>query len=260
MIEAPRARRLLFDGLEPLTVMAIDNQWYDDLGDKWWDPEGPVSLLQSINPARFDYFKSVAGDLNGARVLDVGCGGGILAESFAREGALVTGVDLSHPSLSAARRHSKSSGLAIDYADSAGERLPFLDSSFDMVVSADFLEHVSSLDRVIQECSRVLKPSGLFLYDTINRTLRARVVAVWVLERALRLIPKRTHDPSMFIKPSELHLVMSRYDISNRETRGLGPRGSLFTALADFIRKSKVEFAVTDDTAISYVGYGVKAG
>ena len=240
--------------------MAIDNQWYDDLGDRWWDPDGPVGLLRRINPARFDYFKSVAGNLDGARVLDVGCGGGILAESFAHEGAEVTGVDLSHPSLRAAARHSRSSNLRIDYVNSVGESLPFLDSSFDLIVSADFLEHASSLDWVIRECSRVLKPAGLFLYDTINRTLRSRIIAVWVLESVLRLIPKHTHDPNMFIKPAELHRIMSRYGIQNGETRGLGPKGSLFGVLLSHIKKSKVEFGVTDDTAISYIGYGVKAG
>jgi 2-polyprenyl-6-hydroxyphenyl methylase/3-demethylubiquinone-9 3-methyltransferase len=238
--------------------MAIDNRWYDELGDGWWDREGPAGPLHSINPARFDYFKGVAGGLRGAKVLDVGCGGGILAESFAREGALVTGVDLSRASLAAANRHSLSGGLRINYANAAGESLPLLDSSFDIVVSADFLEHVSTLDPVIRECARVLKTQGLFLYDTINRTLRSRVVAVWLFERVLGLIPRRTHDPNMFIKPAELHSAMSRHGLSNRETRGLGPRGGKVRALADFIKNRRVDFGVTDDSAISYVGYGVK--
>ena len=240
--------------------MAINNQWYDELGDSWWDSEGLAGPLHCINPARFDYFKSVAGNLQCVKVLDVGCGGGILAESFAREGALVTGVDLSRASLAAAKRHSLSSQLPIDYANSVGESLPLLDSSFDIVVSADCLEHVSNLDSVIRECARVLKPSGLFLYDTINRTLRSRIVAVWLFERVLGLIPKRTHDPNMFIKPEELYSVMSRHGISNCETRGLGPQGSPVSALLGFIKNRHVAFRVTDDTAISYVGYGVKVG
>jgi 2-polyprenyl-6-hydroxyphenyl methylase/3-demethylubiquinone-9 3-methyltransferase len=240
--------------------MAIDNQWYDELGDRWWDPEGLVGPLHHINPARFGYFKGVAGDLHGVKVLEVGCGGGILAESFAREGALVTGVDLSRPSLAAARRHGASSNVRIDYANAVGESLPFLDSSFDVVVSADFLEHVSNLDSVVGECSRVLKPLGLFLYDTINRTLRSRVVAVWLFERVIRLVPKHTHDPNMFIKPAEMCEVMSSHGISNRETRGLGPREGALAALAAFLNNRHVAFAVTDDKAMSYVGYGVKAG
>lgn len=240
--------------------MAIDNRWYDDLGDRWWDADGPVGLLRSINPARFQYFKSVAGGLPGKRTLDVGCGGGLLAESFASAGAQVTGIDLSRASLDAALRHSKSSGLVIDYVNSVGESLPFLDSSFDLVVSSDFLEHASNLDSVIRECARLLKPSGLFLYETINRTIRSRFVAIWLFERALRLIPKHTHDANMFIKPEELHRVMSRYGIQNRETRGLGPQGSLFNTVAGFIGKGPLNFGIIDDTSISYLGYGVKAG
>lgn len=150
--------------------------------------------------------------------------------------------------------------MSIDYANEVGESLPFLDSSFDLVVSADFLEHVSSLDSVFGECSRVLKPSGIVLYDTINRTLRSRIVALWLFERVIGLIPKHTHDPNMFIKPAELCEVMSRHGISNRETRGPGPQGSLLGALGGFMNNRHVAFSVTDDTAISYVGYAIKAG
>jgi 2-polyprenyl-6-hydroxyphenyl methylase / 3-demethylubiquinone-9 3-methyltransferase len=240
--------------------MAIDNQWYNELGDKWWDRDGLVGPLHYINPARFGYFKNVTGNLQGVKVLEVGCGGGILAESFAREGALVTGVDLSRSSLAAARRHSASGKMYIDYANAGGESLPFLDSSFDVVVSADFLEHVSNLDSVVEECSRVLKPSGLFLYDTINRTLRSRIVAIWLFERIIRVIPRHAHDPNMFIKPAELREVMSRHGIRNRETRGLGPKGSMLSALVGFLNHSQVAFGITNDTGISYVGYGIKAG
>jgi 2-polyprenyl-6-hydroxyphenyl methylase / 3-demethylubiquinone-9 3-methyltransferase len=240
--------------------MAIDNQWYDDLGDSWWDADGKVGPLHSINPARFDYFKSVAGELRGKRVLDVGCGGGILAECFAREGALVTGIDLSRPSVAAANRHSKLTNLSIDYANAVAEGMPFLDSSFDIVVSADFLEHASNLDFVISECSRMLKPSGLFLYDTINRTIRSRIVAVWLLERMLGAIPKRTHDAKMFIKPKELRSLMSRHGISNCDTRGLTVKGSLVEAARRLFKNLPVAFHITSDTAISYLGYGVKIG
>ncbi|HVG19088.1 MAG TPA: bifunctional 2-polyprenyl-6-hydroxyphenol methylase/3-demethylubiquinol 3-O-methyltransferase UbiG [Blastocatellia bacterium] len=241
--------------------MKIDNQWYERLGDGWWDSGGPVGLLHEINPARFEYFKQALGTLRGLRLLDVGCGGGLLAERFAREGALVTGVDLSPSSLVAASRHGETRGLAIDYVNASGDLLPFRDSSFDAVVSADFLEHVTGLEAVIAECARVLKPSGLFLYDTINRTLRSRVVAVWLFERVLRLIPRHTHDPLMFIKPDELHRAMARNGISNCETRGLSPARGPVAALAGLAMNRRAgSYKITEDTAISYVGYGVKAG
>ncbi|MFP5263436.1 MAG: bifunctional 2-polyprenyl-6-hydroxyphenol methylase/3-demethylubiquinol 3-O-methyltransferase UbiG [Blastocatellia bacterium] len=241
--------------------MKIDNQWYETLGDRWWDGRGPMGLLHEINPARFAYFKGVLGTLRGLSLLDVGCGGGLLAECFAREGALVTGVDLSPSSLAAARLHGVTGGLMIDYVNAGGDSLPFRDSSFDAVVAADFLEHVRDLHAVIDECARVLRPSGLFLYDTINRTLRSRAVAVWLFERVLRLIPEHTHDPRMFIKPEELHGAMARSGISNRETRGIGPGHGPLAALAGLARNRRAgPFAITEDTAISYVGYGVKSG
>jgi 2-polyprenyl-6-hydroxyphenyl methylase / 3-demethylubiquinone-9 3-methyltransferase len=244
-----------------LVGMTIDNDWYDGLGDSWWDSDGPIGPLHEMNPARFGYFRGALGDLRGLKVLDVGCGGGLLAECFAKGGALVSGVDLSQPSLVAARRHIEIEGVKVDYVNASGDSLPFLDSSFDAVVSADFLEHVSDLDAVISECSRVLKSSGVFLYDTINRTWRSQVVVVWLFERVMRLIPKHTHDPRMFIKPESLHEVMARYGIRNRETRGLGPKRGPLRALVGLAMDRRAgSYMVTDDTAISYVGYGVKAG
>jgi 2-polyprenyl-6-hydroxyphenyl methylase/3-demethylubiquinone-9 3-methyltransferase len=213
-----------------------------------------------MNPARFGYFKEVLGSVRGLRVLDVGCGGGLLAECFAREGALVSGIDLSQSSLVAARRHGEAVEISAGYVCASGDLLPFLDSSFDAVMSADFLEHVTDLDAVICECSRVLKSSGIFLYDTINRTLRSRVVVVWLFERVMRLIPQRTHDPRMFIKPEELHRAMARYGIANCETRGLVPERGPVAALAGLAKNRRAgPYTVTDDTAISYIGYGVKA-
>jgi 2-polyprenyl-6-hydroxyphenyl methylase/3-demethylubiquinone-9 3-methyltransferase len=241
--------------------MKIDNRWYDDLGDSWWDSDGPIGPLHEMNPARFGYFKGVLGNLEGLRVLDVGCGGGLLSECFAREGALVYGIDLSQSSLAAARRHGETVGNNIDYVNATGDLLPFPDSSFDAVMSADFLEHVMSLDSVIAECSRVLKTSGIFLYDTINRTIRSRVVVVWLFERVMRLIPRHTHDPRMFIKPEELHRAMARHGIRNRETRGLSPGRGPLAALLRLARNRRTgSYVITGDTAISYLGYGVKSG
>jgi 2-polyprenyl-6-hydroxyphenyl methylase/3-demethylubiquinone-9 3-methyltransferase len=238
----------------------IDNQWYDQLGDTWWDERGPLGLLHEMNPARFDYFQSVVGSLSGLKVLDVGCGGGILAERFAQAGALVTGVDLSYSSLAAASRHSKINAIEIDYVNAEAEMLPFPDSSFDLVVSSDFLEHVIELDRVISECARVLRPRGLFLYDTINRTFLSRVMVIWLIERTLGLVPKMTHNARMFIRPSELHQAMARHGISNCETRGLVPKAGRVATLLSLIRKGSAgAFTIADNTAISYVGYGVKS-
>ena len=241
--------------------MTIDNRWYDDLGDRWWDPAGPVAPLHDLNPARFAYFERAAVNLEGERVLYVGCGGGILADNFARAGALVTGVDLSHASLVSAKRHSRDSSLEIDFVNAKGETIPFCGSSFDIVVTSDFLEHVPDFAGVIAECARVLKPGGLFMYETINRTFRARVVAIWLLERLLGLIPRNTHDPRMFIKPDDLRRIMARHGIMNRETRGVGPAAGPVRALIGFIKRGSAgAFKIPDDTSIAYIGFGRKAG
>ncbi len=240
-------------------MASIDNRWYDRLGDSWWDEAGPVAPLHQLNPARFAYFQRVLGELYGKTVLDLGCGGGILSEEFARAGAIVTGADMSGASLMAARRHCLAGGLKIDYINCDGSRLPFSGSSFDVVVSSDFLEHVADLEATVKECSRVLKPSGFFLYETINRTFRSRVVGIWLLERVLRIIPRNTHDPSMFIKPDELHELMARSRIKNVETYGVGPTGGSLRALARLIRTHNPgPFGITRDQSISYVGYGIK--
>jgi 2-polyprenyl-6-hydroxyphenyl methylase / 3-demethylubiquinone-9 3-methyltransferase len=240
--------------------MSIDNEWYDELGDKWWDPRGPVGILHDINKARFGYFKSVLGRIEGLSILDVGCGGGLLTECFAREGARVTGLDLSRASLFAARRHARARGFDIDYVNANAESFPLTGGLFDAVVSSDFLEHVADLGRVVSECARVLKPDGLFLYETINRTIMSRVVGIWLFERVLKLIPEHTHDPNMFIKPVELHEAMSRHGLANRETRGIGPQANRLGALAGFFKRgSPGPFHITDDVSISYVGYGIKS-
>lgn len=239
--------------------MTIDNQWYDDLGDGWWSKDGPVALLHEIKPALFDYFKSALGSLEGLKMLDVGCGGGLLSECFAASGATVTGVDLSRSSLVAAKRHGDTRDLAINYVNATGERLPFPDSSFDAVVTADFLEHVRDLDSVISECARVLKPSGRFLYDTINRTLRSRLIAIFLFERVFRVVPKNTHDGRLFIKPAELHQVMARHSLLNQETHGLVPQRGMVAAFGSLIKKRGIgPFIIGRDTAISYVGHAVK--
>src|SRR6202022_1432711 len=157
-------------------VRQIDNAIYDQAGDIWWDEGSPLSCLHtSLNPARFPYFRDVLAHLfegrtSGRLGLDVGCGGGLLAEEIARLGCRVTGVDPSANSLATARAHASASGLGIDYRQGTGEALPFQARPLDIVFCCDVLEHVSSVPAVVREIGRVLKPGGVFLYDTINRT------------------------------------------------------------------------------------------
>src|ERR1700680_1940355 len=156
-------------------TMPVDNEIYNRAGDIWWDEHQPLNaILTAINPARLDYFTRVLMDLgvdpSGKTVVDIGCGGGLFAEEFAKLGAQVIGVDPSAASLATARSHAAGAGWRIDYREGSGERLPLDDASVDIACCVDVLEHVRALDAGISETARVLRPGGVYLFDTINRT------------------------------------------------------------------------------------------
>jgi len=209
--------------------MPVDNTLYNQPGDIWWDETAGLSMLRTaLNPARFGYFRSVLTQRlriipHGKATLDVGCGGGLLAEEFARLGCHVTGIDPSEPSLETARAHAAASGLSIDYRTGVGEALPFPDQSFEIVYCCDVLEHVTDLERVIAEIARMLIPGGVFLYDTINRTFLSKLFAIKLAQewRATRFAPPHLHDWEQFIRPTELQALMSRHGLEPQEMVGL---------------------------------------
>jgi 2-polyprenyl-6-hydroxyphenyl methylase / 3-demethylubiquinone-9 3-methyltransferase len=210
--------------------MPVDNQLYDTMAGSWWDESGLLHVLRALNPARFGYMRRVLVDelridLRGKRTLDVGCGGGLLAEEFARTGCAVTGIDPSEKSLAAARDHARAAGLSIEYRQGTGERLPFAEGGFEIVYCCDVLEHVDDLEKVIGEISRVLAPGGIFLYDTINRTLKSWLVMIKLFQdwESTSLMPPGLHDWKMFIKPAELLSTLARHGLRNRGLTGLKP-------------------------------------
>ena len=240
--------------------MPVDNEWYHSLGNAWWDPDGVIAALHEINPARIAYFCGVLGVLAGKRILELGCGGGLMAEEYARRKARVIGIDRSLPSLRVARRHAASGGLAIDYIGSLGERLPFSDDTFDAVVTADTLEHVDDVEQVVLQAARVLKEGGRFVYDTVNRTWRSRLLLVWLPQRVFRIVPPDVHDYQRFVKPVELHTLLARHGLTNCETRGLALRRHPVVAAVSYARRRRLGgFVVSDDLSMSYVGYAIKA-
>ena len=240
--------------------MPVDNEWYHDLGDAWWDPDGVVGPLHEINPVRVEYFCGVLGDLAGQQLLEIGCGGGLMAEEYARRGASVTAVDRSAASIAVAAQHARSSGLKIAYTPSVGERLPFSDGSFDAVLSADTLEHVDDVNLVVSEAARVLRPGGRFVYDTVNRTWKSRLLLVWLPQNVFHIAPPDTHDYARFIKPEELRSIMARHGLQHCETRGLALKQNPIAAGISFARTRKLGgFQIGDDTGMSYVGYAEKA-
>jgi 2-polyprenyl-6-hydroxyphenyl methylase/3-demethylubiquinone-9 3-methyltransferase len=164
----------------------------------------------------------------GLHVLDIGCGGGLLAEEFARLGCIVMGVDPSEESLVAARAHAADQGLAIGYQCALGEALPFGDASFDVVYCCDVLEHVDDVPQVIAETARVLRPGGTYLYDTINRTLRSRLIVIESLQewQWTALMPPGLHDWKLFIRPAELQRELVRHGLVPGGLTGLKPRAN----------------------------------
>ena len=258
--------------------MPVDNQLYDRLGDTWWGDEGTLSMLRTaLNPARFPWLRRTLTDTlgrepRGLRTLDVGCGGGLLAEEFARLGCRVTGVDPSLPSLETARAHAAAEGLQIDYREGSGERLPFSDGAFACAYCCDVLEHVDDVGATIAEIARVLEPGGVFLYDTINRTLRSRLVLIKLMQEwdATRCMEPNLHDWSMFIKPAELNAhIQNAGLVPSQEIVGIAPHASppaLLRALRAR-RKGRIGYGdlgrrmamgETRDRSILYAGYAHK--
>ena len=198
---------------------------YDEVADRWWSDEVRwVRTLKRMVRGRLAWFDRHV-EWRGMRVLDLGCAGGFMAEALARRGARVTGIDPAERAIEAAREHAAGEGLDIRYDVGVGEALPYEDGAFDAVVCVDVLEHVADLERVVAEMARVLVPGGTLCYDTINRNPLARFAAITVAEDLLRLLPKGTHDPEMFIRPEELRELLEREGFRVGRVVGLGPRG-----------------------------------
>jgi 2-polyprenyl-6-hydroxyphenyl methylase/3-demethylubiquinone-9 3-methyltransferase len=256
----------------------VDNQLYDRLSDTWWDENGFLNILRAaLNPVRFGYMRGVLEntlgiDPAGRRTLDVGCGGGLLAEEFARLGCQVTGIDPSEPSLETARAHAEQSGLEIDYRRGVGEQLPFEDAFFDTVYCCDVLEHVDDLARVIAESARVLRPGGIYLYDTLNRTLPSRVIAikVWQEWPSTAFMEPNLHDWRMFIKPRELQALLLDNALAPGPIQGIAP-GINPVAMIHLLRQRargemnyaefgrRIQLRESRDRSIFYAGYAVRA-
>jgi 2-polyprenyl-6-hydroxyphenyl methylase / 3-demethylubiquinone-9 3-methyltransferase len=256
--------------------MPIDNDLYNRMGEGWWEEENPLNILHGITPGRFAYFREILtnrlgldpGDL---RALDIGCGGGFVAEEFARLGCQVVGVDPSEVSIETARRHAAATGLDVDYRVGTGEQLPVADGEFDLAYCCDVLEHVADLDAVISETARVLKPEGIFLFDTPNRTLASKLIVIKVMQewRLTRFIDAALHEWAMFIKPEELVMILSRHGLRIGEIVGLGPRLNKRLVLLNFIRANRgsisygelsrrLDAGQVKNTSISYMGFATK--
>lgn len=223
-----------------------ETEKFNKYGRDWWNPEGGMFALHMINKLRFDYFISILGDVTGKTVADIGCGGGLLSEEFARRGARVTGVDLSPTAIDAAKEHAGKSRLSIDYRNCAIKELVDKGETFDIVICAEMLEHVDDLKSTVKESASLLKNGGHYLFETINKTLKARFLAVFMAENVLNFVAKGTHDYNKFIKPSTLVNLLRENGIGVNEIRGMS---------YDILNR---QFKLSDSTDVNYIGYGVK--
>lgn len=191
-----------------INVDPLEIEKFSELAHRWWDPHAEFRPLHDINPLRLDYIDRIA-SLRGKAVLDVGCGGGILAESMAARGANVTGIDLAEKPLKVAQLHLLESGQEVDYRLVAPEALAREHpGAFDIVTCMEMLEHVPDPSVTVTACAHLLKPGGHAFFSTINRNLKSYLFAVVGAEYVLRLLPRGTHDYARFIRPSELSALV----------------------------------------------------
>jgi len=194
---------------------------FDALASRWWDPEGEFRPLHQINPLRVDYIRQRA-DLDGCKVVDVGCGGGILAESMAARGARVTGIDMAEKPLGVARLHQQESGTDVEYLQSTAEDLAReRPGEFDVVTCLEMLEHVPSPATVVAACHELVKPGGDVFFSTINRNPKSFLFAIVGAEYLLRLLPTGTHEYEKFIRPSELESWARHAGLTLRHSIGM---------------------------------------
>ncbi len=254
--------------------MPVDNAIYDT--EPWRDENGFLYTLFALTPVRFGYMHDVLVntlhlDPAGKRTLDIGCGGGFLAEEFAHLGCVVTGIDPSAPTIAQAEMHAQEADLTITYRVASGEAIPFADATFDIIYCCDVLEHVDDLDKVIAETARVLKPGGVYLFDTINRTGISKLVVIKLFQewKATRVVATNLHDWAMFITPHELRAALIRHGLACREIVGINPKGNPLRALAALrqLKRGELSYAtigarlpmaIGTRTPIQYAGYALK--
>lgn len=195
---------------------------FDEVASRWWDKQGEFKPLHEINPLRLSYIEQCVGGLAGKKVLDVGCGGGILSESMAAKGAEVTGLDLSSEALQVAKLHLYESGLQVDYKEMPVEQLATEQpEQFDVVTCMEMLEHVPDPTSIVDACAHLVKPGGHIVFSTINRNPKSFLFAIVGAEYVLNLVPRGTHEYNKFIRPSELASWVRQAKLELHNTKGM---------------------------------------
>ena len=228
---------------------------FSKMANEWWDPEGKFKPLHKFNPIRIKYIKeniinnfklkNKSKPLSGIKILDIGCGGGLLSEPMSRMGANVTGIDASDKNIKIAKLHSKKNKLKINYLCSSPEKLK-ITKKFDVILNMEIVEHVEDIDFFLKSCSKLLKKNGLMFVATINKTLKSYIFAIVGAEYVLRWLPIGTHEWEKFVKPEDLKKILMKYDLSLNKLEGMN-----FNIIKD-------EWSISRDLSVNYIGKFIK--
>jgi 2-polyprenyl-6-hydroxyphenyl methylase / 3-demethylubiquinone-9 3-methyltransferase len=239
------------------TIDDAQVEWFSKMAAEWWDPRGKFKPLHKFNPVRISYIREKAcahfgrdeksaRPLEGLRVLDVGCGGGLLSEPMARMGATVVGIDPAEKNIGIATTHANESGVSVDYRATTAEALAEAGESFDLVLNMEVVEHVSDVDFFLTTCAALVNPGGMMFVATINRTLKAGALAIFAAERVLRWLPPGTHQYEKLVRPEEIEMPLKASGMTPVERQGV-----FFNPLTDSWNRSK-------DTDVNYMVLAVK--
>ena len=221
------------------SVDAAEVERFSRLASDWWDPRGPMAALHKFNPVRLAYIRDQAAArfardpkkldcLKGLRMLDIGCGGGILSEPLARLGAEMVGADPAEENIATAQAHAEETGVAVDYRATTAEELAEAGERFDVVLAMEVVEHVADVASFVATCASMVKPGGLMIAATLNRTLKSFALAIVGAEYVLRWVPRGTHQWDKFVTPNELELAFERSGLNV-----IGERGVIYNPFAD---------------------------
>jgi 2-polyprenyl-6-hydroxyphenyl methylase/3-demethylubiquinone-9 3-methyltransferase len=241
------------------TVDEAEIARFSALAEEWWDLRGKMAVLHKFNPVRLAYVRDAAcktfgrnpkqlDSLKALRILDIGCGGGILCEPLARLGANVLGADPAEKNIAAAKLHAEQGGLAIDYRVTTAEALADAGERFDIVLAMEVVEHVADMTLFVKRCAEMVQPGGLMIAATINRTMKSFALAIVGAEYVLRWLPRGTHQWDKFVTPDELEIAMERAGLRTTDERGV-----IYNLIAD-------RWELSADTDVNYMVLGERAG
>jgi 2-polyprenyl-6-hydroxyphenyl methylase / 3-demethylubiquinone-9 3-methyltransferase len=239
------------------TVDAAEVERFSALAEEWWDARGKMAVLHKFNPVRLGFIKAAAcrhfgrdgkrlDALTGLRILDIGCGGGILSEPLARLGAQVVGADPAEANIAAAKLHGEEAGVSVDYRATTAESLADAGERFNVVLAMEVVEHVADLSLFLKRCAEMVKPGGLTVVATLNRTMKSFAMAIVGAEYVLRWLPRGTHQWDKFVTPNELEAVLTRHGLEVTDETGV-----IYNLLAD-------RWQLSTDMDVNYMVTAVK--